>query len=165
MLPHHGGDALKSHDRVQRGDLDADHIRQTEDRVQGGVVVRHAAGGLIEIERDGGQLGTERLVVRDGVRPPRERQQRVGTARPGFARHLHRIGAGDDELVRQRAAPRGQHHPALLRREVGAASRVRPDRHARDRLRRHPRRIGALRVFGDRGFAKRHRHRGHEAPF
>ena len=89
VFPHDGGDALEGDDRVQRGDLDADHVRQAQDPVQSGVVVRHAAGGVVEIEGDDGQLGAERLVIGDRVGPPREREQRVGAAGLGFARHVH----------------------------------------------------------------------------
>ena len=81
MAPHQGGDPLEGHDRVERGDLDADHLGQLEDRVQGGVVVGHAAGRLVQIERDDGQLAAEPPVVADGVAALGKGEQRVGPAR------------------------------------------------------------------------------------
>ena len=163
MLPQGGGEALKGDHRVERRDLDADHVRQSEDRVQGGVVVGDTACRVVQIEGDDGQLRAQRVVVGGGVSAPRKCEEGVGAARPGLARHLHRVGAGDDHLVGNRAAPRCEHNPALLGGEVQAPPRVRPHRHAGDWLRRHPARVGALCVFGDGGFAKRHRHRRNEA--
>ena len=144
--------------------FDADDVRQPQDRVECSVVVRNATGGVVEIEGDDGQVAAQRFVVGDRVRTPRESEQRVGAAVFGVARHLLGARPGDEHLARQRHAPRGEHEAALLGREVIAAPGVRPHRYAGDGLRGHPGCIGALRVVGDAGLAKRDGDRGNEAP-
>ena len=132
MAPDQGRDSLERHDRVQRGDLDADHLRQLQDRVQGGVVVRHAAGGLVEIERDHGQLATEPPVVAEGVVALRKGKQRIGPPAPRLDRHGDVARTGDDDPVGQRLPPGLQHLASLLRAQVGTPPRVGPHRDTGD---------------------------------
>ncbi len=65
-------DALKRDDRVERRHLDADHLRQREQRVEGGVIVGDPTRGIIQIEGDHRQLGAERGVVAHRILAPRE---------------------------------------------------------------------------------------------
>ena len=99
------------------------------------------------------------------VRRARKGEQRIRPARLRFARHLQAGRARHDGAERQRRAPGGEHHAALLRREVQAASRVRPHRDARHLVLRHPGRIGLQRVLGQLTTAKGNRHRWNETPF
>ena len=52
MVAHQTGDPLKRQYRIERGDLDADHVGQGKESVQGLIVVRDPARRGIEIEGD-----------------------------------------------------------------------------------------------------------------
>ena len=84
MAPHHGGDPLKGHHRVERRHLDADDAGKIENRVKRRVVVGHAAGGLVEIEGDRRQLAAQPRMVGDGIVALGKDEQGVGPAAAGL---------------------------------------------------------------------------------
>ena len=74
MFSHYRSDALERHDGIERGDFDTNHARQREDGMERGVVVRDAARGLIEIERDDRKLIRQLGVIDDRVVASRQRE-------------------------------------------------------------------------------------------
>ena len=71
-----------------------------------GVVVGHAARGLVQLEGDDRQLPAEPLVIADGILRGGKGEQRVGPAPAGLDGHGDVARAGDD--ARGRAAPRAR---------------------------------------------------------
>ena len=158
------GEPLKGHDRVESGDLDADHARQVENRVQRRVVVRDAARRLVEPERDDGKLPAQPGVVAHRVGAGGKGEQGVRATAPGFDGHADVTRSRDHDPVRQSIPPGFEHHRALLGREMGTTSGVGPHGHAGHGLRRHPARVRPLGRLVDRGSAEWDGHGRHEAP-
>ena len=158
------GHALEGHDRIEGGHLDPDDVGKGEYRVERGVVVGHTARGLVQPEGDDRQLPREPLVIADGILRGGKCEDRVCPAPPGFDRHGDVPGPRDDDAVGERLAPGLQDHTPLLGAQVRAPTGMGPDRHARDRLCRHPSGIGALSGFVELGSAEGDGYRGNEAP-